>query len=368
MTQPEREDRTVKNRFARTIILYSIGIAALIFVVWWNWYPSPDGRSPGIATLLSKEIHWASLLIGAALFLPGLLLQFVRWHLLVRAQNLPFTLFNAIRLGLVGFFFNSILPGSVGGDLVKAIFIAKEQERKTVAVATVLIDRAIGLWGLIWLVLLSGGLFWLLGNEAISTEASLRSLIAMTGGFIAGTVILWLVLGLLPERRAVKFAGRLGRIPRIGHSAAEFWRAVWIYRNKRRSIVYSLALTIAAHCFFVAAFYFAARMFRDPGENIQIPSLAQHFLFVPICFASEAFVFLPGGIGAGEFIFSWFYKLLGAPPANAVAASLARRVIVWGWSFIGLIIYEQMKPALAKVEVETAIDQESVGAVLDAAK
>jgi uncharacterized membrane protein YbhN (UPF0104 family) len=187
----------------------------------------------------------------------------------------------------------------------------------------------------------------------------------MTGGFIAGTLLLWLVLGLLPERRAHRFAGRLGRIPRIGHAAAEFWRAVWIYRNKRSTIAYSLALTVAAHCFFVAAFYFAAQMFRDPGENILIPSLAQHFLFVPICFASEAFVFLPGGIGAGEFIFSWFYKLLGAPPANAVAASLARRVIVWGWSVIGLFIYVQMKPAILRKKVQP-LEAESVGAALDA--
>src|SRR5262249_13869397 len=154
-------------------------------VVWRNWYPSPDGNSPGLVTLLSKQVHWASLLCGAALYLPGLFLQFFRWYVLVRAQSLPFTVSNAIRLGLIGFFFNSVLPGSVGGDLVKAAFIAKEQERKTVAVATVLIDRAIGLWGLIWLVFLSGAIFWLVGNEAVAAEATLRSLILITGSVVA---------------------------------------------------------------------------------------------------------------------------------------------------------------------------------------
>src|SRR5262249_317471 len=144
--------------------------------------------------------------------------------------------------------------------------------------------------------------------------------------------------------------------------------AVWIYRNKWGSIGVALVLTIAAHCFFVATFYFAAQMFRDPGENTSIPTLAQHFLFVPICFASEAFFFLPGGIGLGELFFSLFYELLGAPPANAVVASLARRLIFWGWSFIGLIIYAQMKPTITKKIAEQRSELQSVGMALDAAE
>jgi uncharacterized membrane protein YbhN (UPF0104 family) len=261
---------------------------------------------------------------------------------------LPFTIYSATRIGLIGFFFNSMLPGSIGGDVVKAWSIACEQERRTVAVSTVLIDRAIGLWGLIWLILLSGGLSWLIGNEAVVSDSRLRGIVLTAAGIIAGTVLVWLLLGLLSQRRADRFAGRLGRIPGVGHSAAEFWRSIWIYRNKRLSIALALGLTVAAHVFFVAAFYFAAQMFRDPGEPLHIPTLSQHYLFVPICFASEAFIPLPGGIGAGEALFGWFYSLLGAPPANGILASLARRIITWGWSLVGYVVYLQMKPSLAK--------------------
>jgi uncharacterized protein (TIRG00374 family) len=348
-------------------VLYGLGILALAWVVWRNWYPSPDGQSPGLVNALSKQIHWGSLLLGAAFFLPGLLLQFIRWYILVRAQALPFTLYNATRLGLIGFFFNSMLPGSIGGDLVKAAFIAFEQERRTVAVSTVIIDRAIGLWGLIWLVFLSGGAFWLAGNEAITAEPGLRSILAAVTGIIAGTVAVWLLLGILPQRRADKFAGRLGRIPKVGHSAAEFWRAIWMYRKKRVSVAAALILTIGAHSFFVAAFYFAAQMFRDSDGPAQIPSFSQHLLFVPICFASEAFIPLPGGIGAGEALFGWFYSLVGFPAATGILASLARRIITWGWSVVGLIVYVQMKPALAKMQEEIPIDSEPV-AMLDAVK
>src|SRR5262249_14536887 len=156
--------------------------------------------------------------------------------------------------------------------------LAYEQQRRTVAISTVLIDRAVGLWGLVGLVVLSGGVFWLSGNEALREEA-LRSMFITAAAIIAASGIAWLLLGLLPERRGHRFAGRLGGIPKLGNSIAEFWRAIWIYRNKRLSIAIALALSIVTHAFFVGTFYFAAQTFRDPGQELRLPSLAQHFLF-----------------------------------------------------------------------------------------
>ena len=67
-----------------------------------------------------KPIHLGYLLAAAALYLAATLLTFFRWYLLVRAVSLPFRLVDALRLGLVGLFFNTFLPGSVGGDIIKA--------------------------------------------------------------------------------------------------------------------------------------------------------------------------------------------------------------------------------------------------------
>ena len=43
--------------------------------------------------------------------------------------------------------------------------VAREQSRRTVAVATVIMDRVIALWGLFWFVALLGGAFWLTGRS-----------------------------------------------------------------------------------------------------------------------------------------------------------------------------------------------------------
>src|SRR5436305_1095737 len=103
------------------------------------------------------------MVISALAYLVGVLLTFYRWYVLVRAQNLQFTVMESLRLGLIGFYLSTFLPGSVGGDIIKAAFIARDQRRRTVAVATVIADRIIGLAALFWLVALIGGVTWLGG-------------------------------------------------------------------------------------------------------------------------------------------------------------------------------------------------------------
>ena len=52
-----------------------------------------------------------------------MLLTFIRWYYLVRALDLPFTLREALRLGFLGYLFNLMPMGIVGGDLLKAVML-----------------------------------------------------------------------------------------------------------------------------------------------------------------------------------------------------------------------------------------------------
>ena len=65
-----------------------------------------------------------------------------------------------------------MIPGSVSGDLFKAYFIAKEQSRRTIAVATIFLDRIVGLVALVNVVALLGCIFWFTGSlQAMVPEA-----------------------------------------------------------------------------------------------------------------------------------------------------------------------------------------------------
>jgi uncharacterized protein (TIRG00374 family) len=341
----------VKKQLFWILCKYGLGLGLLGYVVWKNWSYHPDGDSSktlGLVTALDKPIHFLPLIIGLVLCSASVLLTFVRWFILVRAQGLPFTLPNAIRLGLIGTYLNTFLPGSVGGDIIKATYIAREQNRRTVAVATVLIDRGIGLTGLFWLVAVVGSSFWAGGylEQMVSDPAAAQTLefiVSVALGLMAASLAFWILLGFLPQRRADKFAWRLGRIPKIGHSLAEFWRAVWMYRCRGKSVAIAILLAMIGHVGFVLTFYCAALTLNRPDE---VPSLQTHFLLVPVGMSIQAGFPAPGGVGGGEVAFGELYKRVNYPFDRAVLASLTKRVMDWILAFTGYLVYLRMRPAL----------------------
>jgi uncharacterized membrane protein YbhN (UPF0104 family) len=336
----------VSKQTLLTALKYLLGLGLLAWVVWANWKPADGGQ--GLQDALQKDIRVAPLLLAAALSLAGSLLTFVRWYVLVRAQRLPFTLAGAVRLGLIGYYLNTFLPGSVGGDIVKAACIARQQSRRTVAVATVLIDRVVGLCGLFWLAALLAAIFALTGQldrlaVTPGAAAALRTVALGAAGLAGASLVFWVLLGVLPAAWAEGFAVRLARVPKVGPPLGELWRAVWMYRCQGRSVGLALAMAMLGHVGFVLAFYCAARTLT-PAD--QLPALGAHFLLVPVGMMIKAGFPTPGGVGGGEAAFGWLYGLAGFTAAAGVLAALVQRVIEWTLGMTGYLVYLRMRPDL----------------------
>jgi uncharacterized membrane protein YbhN (UPF0104 family) len=332
---------------------YLLAAGLLAYVVWRNWAPTGE---PGLKDVWEehidqgKPIHTDCWLLAAGLALVAVLLTIVRWYYLVRAQDLPFTLTNALRLGLVGFYFSIFLPGSVGGDIIKAAFIARGQSRRTVAVATVILDRAIALWALVWFVAILGSVFWLSGSLEGEVGERLRTIVGLAVGLIGLSLLFCLLLAVLPARRARRFAIRLSHIPKVGHAAAEFWRAIWMYRRRPKSVLLALLLALIGHVGFVLTFYFSARTLFAAQD---LPPCRDHFLIVPVGMVIQAVPLFPGGAGIGEAGYGWLYQLLDYPSRSGVLASLVQRVIYWVLGLACYVVYLRMKPALAPLAQTT---------------
>jgi uncharacterized membrane protein YbhN (UPF0104 family) len=331
------------------LLKYGLGLGLLAWVIYKYWdIQSPEGESVGLSTVFEKRLHWQFLILAFVISLASLLLTFLRWFFLVRAQDLPFSLVSALRLGMVGNYFNTFLPGGVGGDIVKAAFVAREQNRRTVAVATIIVDRIIGLCGLVWLVALVGGIFWLTGTlwEVTPTQdaaAILESIFLGALGLTTGMFGFWFVIGFLSDERSQRLSAALRRIPKVGGMAGELWRACWLYRRRGWSIATALALSMVGHFGFVLVFYCGARTLND-----QIPTLEAHLLIIPVGMIVEVGIPTPGGIGGGEFVFGTLYKILGYSFAAGVLGRLMRRCVDWILGLTGYLIYLRMKPETAR--------------------
>ena len=343
-----------KREGIKIILLYAVGFGLLGYLVWSNWLPKD--KSPGLQGLLQQSPDGVAVIGVVALCAIAIGFQFTRWYVLVRAVDLPFTKRNAFRLGLVGYFYSQFLPGSIAGDFVKAYFIAKDHPgRKAVAVATVVIDRLFGLFGLLLLCAIVGGGLWATGDARISENAYLRKIVAFAIGSVGLAVVGWVVMGFISDHAANRIATRLHRLPKIGKSLAEVWFSIRLYHQRPLAVALCVLISACSHLCMVFTFHLAVRVF--PSTAADSASLLEHFVIGPMGFIAQVFFPAPGGVGGAEAIFGYLYTLLGRDDATGLVCRLSSRLVEWAIGFTGYLVFLRMKkelPAVISHEPEIA--------------
>jgi glycosyltransferase 2 family protein len=350
-------DLVVKKQFLTIGLKYGLGLGLMIVMILYNWHQTNhEGKEVGISALFQEDTTFNLLPFSLAFVICGvcILLTFIRWFVLVRAQELPFTPINALRLGLFGFFASTFLPGSVTGDIPKAYFLAREHSRRTVAVATVVVDRIVGLCGLFWLAAFLGSTFWITGTleELVQTSAGqeiLKFIVLGSDGLVLANLVFWLVLGFISSDLAMSIASRLESIPKIGHSLAELWRAVLMYRTRGKSVLLALVMAMIAHNGFVLTFYLCSLTLYPAAE---IPSVETHFLIVPVGMTIQAGFPTPGGLGGGEAAYSALYGWVGYVAGHGFMACLMQRFLYWVLAACAYFAWLRMKPTLQETSEE----------------
>lgn len=349
--------------FIKGLLKYLVGFAVLAFVLWRNWADKPHPEStpenplpdlPGLKTLLNTTPDWLALTLMMSLVIVMTFLQFYRWYLLVRALDLPFTLRDAIRLGLVGVFYNTALPGSIGGDLLKAYFIVKDQPtRKPAAVATIVADRIVGLFGLLFYAALVGGFGWLNGNERIVGNAWLERIILIAVIAVSSISIGYALLGLLSAERMARISARLHHIRKVGPALGDLWYAVAQYRQRPGKLLTAVALTLFIQVLMILIFHFAVQVFPMSDRSLY-GTLPEHFVIAPIGYIAQVFFPAPGGVGGAEYIFGKLYVIIRGSSAETigVVGRLTLRLAEWSFGFVGYLAFLRMKKELPLQEVD----------------
>jgi uncharacterized protein (TIRG00374 family) len=262
--------------------------------------------------------------LGFAAYLAGVLLAFVRWFLLARALDLPFRPGDALRLGFIGTLFNFVIPGAIGGDFVRAAFLAREQKRKSAAVATVVIDRLVGLLGLFLLGCITGVVAW------TGLDPKVRRLVR-AAGIASGVVALILLVAFTPAlyRPLIRLAERRGRKAKLLRELVATGTA---YRDHLGIVVVGVIGGLITHSLNVTAFYAVSRALQ-PG----VPGLAEHFMIVPLVLFSTAIPLPFGALGVSEQVSFGLFRL--AKYSGGAVAMMAFRLLQFGGAMIGGCVY-----------------------------
>jgi hypothetical protein len=125
--------------------LIVLKVAATIGLLWFAL-----GRIDW--TVVGLRLNAINPLFGvAAIIVLGLqpLLAAFRWRVIARYCGFGMTIAQAYRLSLIGAFFNQTLPSSLGGDGARIWLLVKGGTAPSAATYSVLLDRVMGLLGLI---------------------------------------------------------------------------------------------------------------------------------------------------------------------------------------------------------------------------
>jgi len=308
---------------------------------------------PGFATSLAR-INVPLALVGVFGFGGALLLSAVRWRLLLRVQGIRLTFWEAVRLTFLGQFFHAIVPGTVGGDLVKAYYVAKHTPKKAAVLVSVFADRVVGLVGLALLaagmltVILAGGLVRDFGEVRLPVLCVLAVLVAVAG------LLAFLISGRF--RRALRLEKLYRRLP-IAHHIAAAGDAAGLYVRRPRWLLAVLAITFAAHLCFVG---FVALC----GLSLSLPKpWYAYFVYVPLIYIIGAVPLTPGGVGWVE---NWYVKFFQSPALGPstilVLALLARLVpILWGLPGALVAVTGARPPRAEAIEAELASEDKLAG-------
>ncbi len=268
--------------------------------------------------LVQQQKNWGLLATSLVVVLAANVLSFLRWHVFVHALQVPFTMIEAIRLGFLGNLFNFVSLGAVGGDLFKAIAAARQAGRKRPEViASVLVDRALGLLGLVIVAAVSLEVFsGSLSNTLEWIRRGAWIFVAIGIGCLALVVF-------AGHRLPVKW---LNRVPGIGHTLHRMASAGMLFEGRPILVVVLIGMSCVVHSILTFGMYLVSIALYTNA-----PTLADHFLVVPPSFAAAALPLTPGGVGVQEMAVAGLFKELPTHPdgfSGLIVAAMFRLELI----------------------------------------
>lgn len=129
------------------------------------------------------------LLVAGCVTVFQALLAVYRWGIILAHQRIRLPYQSLLRYFWLGLFFNQVLPSSVGGDAVRAYCLVKEGSGIGSASVAVLLDRLIGMVGLVLLVFITLPL-----SANLISDGALRLTLYLVVASAMGAVAFILVL------------------------------------------------------------------------------------------------------------------------------------------------------------------------------
>ena len=277
-------------------------------------------------TLSNVRLSWV--LVAIVLYVLGQMLSAVKWALIGRSVGLQGSYAEYTRFYLVGMFFNLLGVSTLGGDVVRALYLGRGR-RPGLALNSVLFDRASGL-----AILMALGSVTLLMYPEYHFAGPIGTTI-MAGG-------LFLVVGWWTCPRLVKLLPEQNRIRRLVETElAPFWR-------DRRLLLRVSAVSLVFHISQVCVQWTLGK-----AAGVSLP-FTYCLVFHPILSVMMALPVSIGGFGVREGGYLYFLTRIDVDDSIAVTVGLLWWLVTAVVALAGGVLFFAAGAELPKLRVRSA--------------
>ena len=277
--------------------------------------------------LLTKLLSHPVLLITTfALFILMVMVNALRWQRLNTVQGIQLRFNQTAIATYLGTAFNNVLPGSVGGDVVRLFYLFRHApQQKSAALLSVFFDRITGLLGIFIYVSCMTSL-----HPALFARNNplFYWLITCIGLCAFGMSAFFISLALPQQMGMSDWLRQRFAANAWSKIIVDFFAAIRIYRNAKWVILECLLLSTIIQMLMVVTLWMITQMMALPLVSFidfGIASAATQIAnLIPVT---------PGGIGVGEMAFANVLQMLNPHVVAAFAT------VFMAYRLIGLIIY-----------------------------
>jgi uncharacterized membrane protein YbhN (UPF0104 family) len=269
-----------------------------------------------------RGLRWSYALASFGVVVAAQLVSAVRWQWLSRPLGFDRPLGRYVEAYFVGMFFNLLLPTSVGGDAVRAVYLNNKSGRPMAAILSVLSDRLSGLLVLLGVACVA----------AILCPVPLPPWAKLAVGGAASAAVVGLLLTPWLAKAACGLTDT-DRFHRLGRFAASVRDALGVYRRQPRLLASSTALSVVVQ---VSSVLQVALLGTALGLDVP---WAVYGVAAPMV---ALFTLLPvslNGMGVREAAMAAFLAPAGVPPGMAVTVAFLWFLVQTAAGLVGALVY-----------------------------
>ena len=272
-----------------------------------------------------KHINYWYLTAALAAYLMVNALCTWRWQILLAARSIRSGFWKLFRYFLNGLFFGNFLPTTVGGDLARAYLVVDDCNKRSEALASVLVDRFVGLFGVI-----------ITGVIGLVLVAKTGQEVSLLKGMVICTAAALIFVALFMNKPLVKkfrWMLKLPLVEKAEHHLIDFYHSIYVYRTHKAVIFLAFVQSLLVQLFVV---FSALLIAKSLGISI---SIIPFFLYMPVIGAVSMIPLSINGWGLQEGAFIVFFGRAGLGRPEALSLGFVYHLVAVTISLLGGLLW-----------------------------